>query len=55
MEYFLLVSILKHALLETFYVPKDQIGTVWHVFDITEDGIKVVNEFYNCSSAGGVK
>ena len=25
------------------------IGTVWHVFDITEEGIKPVNEFYNAT------
>ncbi len=34
-------------LVNTFYVPKDEKGTVWHVFDITEEGIKAVNEFSN--------
>lgn len=40
---------------KTFNVPKNVVGTVWHVFDITEEGIKSVNEFYNESSAAGVK
>jgi len=35
--------------------PMDVVGTVWHVFDITEEGIKPVNEFYNATSAIGVK
>lgn len=34
-------------LVNTFYVPKDEKGTVWHVFDVTEEGIKVVNVFSN--------
>ena len=41
--------------IKTFYVPKNQMGTVWHVFDITEDGVVAVNNFYNSTSAGGVK
>jgi len=42
-------------MINTFYVPMDEVGTVWHVFDITEEGIKPVNEFYNATSAIGVK
>ena len=42
-------------MIKTFNVPKDMVGTVWHVFDITEEGIKTVNEFYNATSATGVK
>lgn len=42
-------------LVNTFFVPKDHVGTVWHVFDITEAGITSVNEFYNCSMPGDVE
>ncbi len=44
-----------NELINTYHVPKDQVGTVWHVFDITEEGIEAVNEFYNAYSASGVK
>jgi len=37
------------------YVPKDKIGTVWHVFDITDEGIKSVNEFYTSYGSTGVR
>jgi len=36
-------------------IPMGVVGTVWHVFDITEEGIKSVNEFYNATSATEVK
>ncbi|MCM1552886.1 MAG: hypothetical protein NC092_09375, partial [Butyrivibrio sp.] len=39
---------------KTFYVPKNNVGTVWHVFDIDENGITPVNEFYS-SGAQGVR
>lgn len=42
-------------LLKTYNVPMNEIGTVWHVFDITENGIETVNEFYNESVATGVR
>ncbi|MDE6017118.1 MAG: S8 family serine peptidase [Acetatifactor sp.] len=32
---------------ETFYIPKNNTGTVWHVFDIDKNGIIPVNEFYS--------
>ncbi len=32
---------------ETFYIPKNNGGTVWHVFDIDKNGIQAVNEFYS--------
>lgn len=41
-----------NTLIKTYTVPTDNVGTVWHVFDITKDGIKNVNEFYNSSSSG---
>lgn len=40
---------------KTFCVPKDQIGTVWHVFDITKDGVVAINDFYNSTDAGRVR
>lgn len=42
-------------LLKSYNVPMNEIGTVWHVFDITENGIETVNEFYNASVATGVR
>lgn len=40
---------------KTFNVPKGEVGTVWHVFDIDEGGIKPINEFYNVTVASEVK
>lgn len=42
-------------LLKTYNAPMNEIGTVWRVFDITENGIETVNEFYNESVATGVR
>lgn len=36
-------------------VPKNKEGTVWHVFDLTKDGIQLYNEFYNESYANNVQ
>lgn len=44
-----------NKLLKTFSVPKNKNGTVWHVFDITEHGIKTFNNFYNCLDPSEVK
>lgn len=38
----------------TFYVPQNKLGTVWHVFNINENGISAVNNFYS-SNAGEVR
>lgn len=35
-------------LITTYNVPQNKEGTVWHVFEITEEGISSINEFeYN--------
>ena len=43
-----------NKLINKYCVPQNNIGTVWHVFDITIDGIHMVNEFYNATTASGV-
>lgn len=45
------VSVYKgNDLIATYFVPEDEEGTVWHVFQITKDGIVPVNEMeYNSS------
>ena len=40
---------------KTFSVPNVKKDNVWKVFEITNGGIKSVNEFYNCSDQGEVK
>lgn len=40
---------------KTFSVPNVKKGNVWKVFEITNGGIKSVNEFYNCSDQGEVE
>ena len=39
----------------TYNVPMNVEGNVWHVFDITKSGLKLVNEFYNESDPRKVK
>lgn len=41
-------------LVVTFNVPKNNVGTVWHVFEITENGIVSINEFENISDVSSV-
>lgn len=41
-------------LITTYFVPKDKEGTVWHVFNITKDGIVPVNEFEYISGVTNV-
>lgn len=46
-----------NTLMRTFHIPKDNVGTVWHVFDIVDEGtsgLRFVNSFYNCSAAANV-
>lgn len=44
-----------NTLLKTYFIPKNEVGTVWHVFDITENGLVTYNEFYNEASPSEVK
>ena len=41
--------------IKTFSIPQNKYGTVWHVFDISEQGIKAVNEFKYVAGASGVE
>ena len=36
--------------LNTFRVQKENVGTVWHVFDYDKEGLSLVDEFYNEST-----
>lgn len=40
--------------IKTYSIPQNKYGTVWHVFDITEQGVETVNEFYYESWAARV-
>ena len=44
-----------NELVETYVVHKNQPGTVWHVFDIYEDGIHTVNDFYYEATPNNVR
>lgn len=47
-----------NMLIKTIYIPKNRVGTVWHVFDIVGDGIdgiKIKGDFYNCSNPSNVR
>jgi len=35
---------------ETFYVPENKKGTVWKVFEVWKEGIRVLNDFYSSYS-----
>ena len=35
-----------NELIDCFYVDKKCDGTVWHVFDITKNGIVKINDYY---------
>ena len=39
-----------NTLLNTYHVPQNGIGTVWHVFDIDSNGIHDVNNFYGANA-----
>ena len=43
-----------NSLLNTYYVPKSKMGTVWNVFDIYADGLHAVNSFENISNPAQV-
>ncbi|MBO4650334.1 MAG: cellulose binding domain-containing protein [Clostridiales bacterium] len=43
-----------NTLWNTYFVPKNNVGTVWQVFDIDENGIHTVNGFDNESNASNV-
>ena len=43
-----------NTLLNTYHVPQNETGSVWHVFDIDSTGIHAVNSFYG-AWAGDVK
>lgn len=43
-----------NTLLNTYHVPQNGTGSVWHVFDIDSTGVHSVNSFYG-ESAGNVK
>ena len=43
-----------NTLWNTYFVPKNNVGTVWQVFDIDENGIHTVNGFENESNASNV-
>ncbi len=42
------------ALIATFTVPENTVGTVWNVFEIEGDTIRTLNTFENISSSGSV-
>ena len=44
-----------NKLVTTYYVPENKIGTVWHAFDISEDGIRRVDEFYSVNDTFDIK
>ncbi len=44
-----------NKLIKKYDVPKNKVGTFWHVFDITSNGIKSFNDFYNNVTTLNVK
>ena len=44
-----------NTLWNTYFIPTNEVGTVWHVLTIDESGIHTVHEFYNEDSAYDVK
>lgn len=43
-----------NELLKIYYVPKNSRGTVWHVFDLTKNGIVSYNEFTNITNPANI-
>ena len=44
-----------NSLILNLNVPKNKEGTVWHVFDLSKDGIKLYNEFYSESTPNNIQ
>ena len=44
-----------NSLILNLNVPKNKEGTVWHVFDLPKDGIKLYNEFYSESTPNNIQ